>query len=133
MSKILIVDDDSAASAALARLLSQGGHEPHCAADAGAALTYLKREGDPDLMLLDLSMPGVNGLEALDAFYSEPRFAGVKIAVFTGHTDQESMAAARRLGAWDYLVKGMPWEELRQRIESLLRAETSAAGVGAPV
>ena len=82
MANLLIVDDDETGARALARLLEVEGHHATCASSAGSALLHM-REDDPDLVLLDLTMPQVNGLELLDALAAEPRFAHVRFAVYS--------------------------------------------------
>ena len=119
MSNLLIIDDDPAACAPLQRLLSQAGHATHCASGPAQALKFL-RERDLDLVLLDLSMPGSDGFDLLQAIAEDRRFAGVPVAVYSGRDDPDSVARARHLGARDYLMKGMAWDQLSQRIDALL-------------
>src|SRR3954470_12730034 len=81
MPHVLIVDDDVNQSAALAALLRHKGHEAEQAASAGQALSCL-RHREPDLVLLDLTMPRVDGLDLLDALTDDSRFDGLRIAVY---------------------------------------------------
>lgn len=119
MSNLLIIDDDPNTCAPLVRLLHHAGHAARCAQGPAQALKYL-REGDLDLVLLDLSMPGTDGFDLLQALAEDSRFAGVPVAVYSGLDDPDSVAHARRLGARDFLTKGMGWDHLSQRIEALL-------------
>src|SRR3954471_5464874 len=73
VADLLIVDDDADATHVLARLLRGEGHVVRCAADAGAALRCLS-EREPDLVLLDLGLPRVFGLDLLDAVRDDGRF-----------------------------------------------------------
>jgi len=119
MAEVLIIDDDVSAAAALAALLKREGHAAECACDAGHALTYL-RTHEPNLVLLDLDMPCVGGMDLLDALMDEPRFADLRIAIFSGCTDRDAAEKAERLGACDFIPKGNDWGSIQQRIRALL-------------
>ena len=125
MSRVLIIDDDVSQSALLARLLEANGHEAECAGNAWAALSCL-RHHEPDLVLLDLSMPWVDGLELLDAIHDEPRFENVRVAIYSGRAEPEAFEAARRLGACDFIVKGGDGAQTLTRILAHLDAEADA-------
>ena len=127
MANILIVDDDVSEAAALAALLQREGHETACAATAGEALSRL-REVDPDLVLLDLSMPRVDGLDLLDALSGEPRFADLRVAVYSGREDPDAVRAARQMGACDYILKGSDWPATYRRIQSCLDGAAVVGG-----
>ena len=119
MADILIIEDDARTGDALAKLLTAHGHDVRTAPDAGGTLHHLSQR-QPDLILLDLGLPRVFGLDLLDALRDEPRFASIPIAVYTGHDDANLRAAAQRLGAVDFIVKGRPWHETYPRIEACL-------------
>jgi CheY-like chemotaxis protein len=119
MAKLLIIDDEPEASAALAALLRHEGHEAVSVQSAGAALDQLRR-GRPDLILLDLTMPRVDGLELLDALAAEPDYALIPVAVFSGRDDPESMESARSRGAFDYILKGADWAQTYAQIHACL-------------
>ncbi len=124
MAKLLVIDDDETGARTLARLLETEGHQATCASSAGSALLHM-REDDPDLVLLDLSMPKVNGFELLDALAAEPRFAHVRFAVYSGSNDDSARATAMKLGACDFIQKGMDWSETYERIKGCLKVEKS--------
>lgn len=119
MAKLLIIDDEMESSAALARLLRHEGHGAVSVQTAGEALEQL-RHGLPDLILLDLTMPRVDGLELLDALAEEPDYALIPVAVFSGRDDAESIESARSRGAFDYILKGADWPQTYARIKSCL-------------
>lgn len=121
MSRVLIIDDDVPQSAALARLIQSSGHEAECAASAGAALSSL-RHREPDLVLLDLGMPRVDGLELLAALGEESRFENLRIAVYSGRAEPEAFEAARKLGACDFILKGVDGKVTLERILGHLNA-----------
>jgi DNA-binding response OmpR family regulator len=112
---VLIIEDEPSSCSAVVSLLEREGIDAVCATDAREALAQLRRN-DPDLVLLDLGMPRTDGLELLDAMLDEPRFAHLKVVVFSGRTDPDTQAQARRLGAVDFIPKGTSWQEIRQRI-----------------
>ena len=121
MPHLLIVDDDPGASAALAAVLRRYGHEVSCAASVGEALGRL-RAHRPDLMLLDLGLPRVDGLEFLHALSGEPGLSAVPIAVLSGRDEPGAIETARRLGVCEYILKGEDWDQTYRRIESCLTA-----------
>ncbi len=125
MASVLIVDDNEQIAAPLAALLRINGHDATFAASAAAALTHL-RQSSPDLVLLDLTMPRVDGLDLLEALSSEPRYANVRVAIFSARDDAESRAAAQRLGACDFIVKGTDWNHTYSRIQANLPGASSA-------
>jgi DNA-binding response OmpR family regulator len=125
MASVLIIDDNEQIAAPLAALLRSEGHAATYAPGAGAALSHL-RQSPPDLVLLDLSMPRVDGLDLLDALRSEPCYAGVRVAILSGRDDAESMAEARRLGACEYIVKGSNWDDVYSRIKANLPGGSNA-------
>ena len=119
MASILIVEDDDIAAKALAALLRREGHEAVCAADVGSALRALR--GDrPDLVVLDLSLPRVDGLSLMDAMRGEAGLGGVPVVVYTGRDDAASVADARALGAADFVVKGGDPHDVAGRIAAAL-------------
>ena len=132
MSSLLIIDDDTRTAEALALMLRREGHEAQTGADAGEALEHLRRH-DPDLVLLDLGMPRVDGMDLLDALKDEPRFSGLRIAVFTGRDDAQTAESARRLGACDFIEKGGDWSTLYARIKANLAAAPADAPPAKPV
>ena len=127
MPNLLIVDDDRRTSAALAGLLRLHGHDVRCAHAVGPALHELRRDR-PDLVLLDLGLPRVDGLDLLEALAEEPGLSAVPVAVYSGRSDPQAVAAAKRLGACDYIIKGADrWEHTYRRIESCLTAAAADA------
>jgi CheY-like chemotaxis protein len=124
MSRVLIIDDDVSQAQVLARLIRANGHEAECAASAGQALSSL-RHGEPDLVLLDLGMPRVDGLELLAALGEESRFENLRIAVYSGRAEPEAFEAARKLGACDFILKGEDGQVTLDRILGHLNAEES--------
>ena len=115
MPNVLLIDDEQASCNVIVTLLRRDGIEAAGAASVSEALSHL-RHNAPDLVLLDLGMPRTDGLELLDALMDEPRFEHLRVVVFSGRTDAETVARAKQLGAKDFIEKGTPWEEVRGRI-----------------
>ena len=119
MSQVLLIDDEQSSSAAVAALLRREGVEVACAPTALEALSRI-RQSPPDLVVLDLGMPRTDGLDLLDALMDEPRFEDLRVVVFSGRCDPETVARAKELGARDFIEKGAAWEEVRGRLLSQL-------------
>lgn len=88
------------------------------AADGAEALDYL-REATPDLLLLDLKMPGVGGLDVLRAMQGDARLSQIPVVVLTTSTSTHDAEAAYRLGASAYLVKPLQPQEFRQKMQRI--------------
>lgn len=122
MSRILIVDDNLDAARALMRLVQRTGHDAECAADGVTALTAV-RTHPPDLVILDVMMPGMDGLEVLDRIKGNDETAGVPIVMFSAVRDEKAIELARRRGAADFWLKGsFEFNELGPRIGALLNS-----------
>src|SRR5947209_8939855 len=115
---ILIVDDESRVTGALRRVLAYEGYTVSTAADGESALA-LARTRLPDLVILDLMLPGIDGLEVCRRL----RAAGDEIAVLmlTARDAVADRVAGLETGADDYLVKPFALEELLARVKALLR------------
>lgn len=104
MSTVLVVDDEASARAALMRLLANEGFETVAAGDGVEALKALEVK-TPDVILLDLVMPGMDGLELLDTLHRHPQWKALPVVVLTGLSDTQTVNRAHQLGAKAYLVK----------------------------
>lgn len=107
--RLLVVDDEAAMRRTLRDLLSLEGYEVHTAQDGQEALHILE-EGEFDLMILDLRMPGLSGVEVLRRLSDMKVDVGV--IVLTGHGSLESAIEALRRRAYDYLLKPVSPETL---------------------
>jgi len=122
MSTILIAEDDPQVSALLERELRLSGFEPKVVGDGEAALSAA-RDDPPDLMILDLGLPGKEGLHVL----RELRASGSRlpVVILTASQDLPSKVAGFEVGADDYVTKPFLFEELLARVRARIR--TSAA------
>jgi DNA-binding response OmpR family regulator len=80
---------------------------------------------DPDLILLDLMMPGLSGFDLCELLQKEPKFADIPIMIVTARDDAESRVRAMQAGAKDYILKPFDAEELLQKIQWLTRPRSS--------
>lgn len=118
-SFILIVDDDESFSAMVKDLLEDFNYQAEIASDGPACLEYC-RNSAPDLILLDIQMPGMNGFEVCRILKSEPQTNKIPIVLLSGLTDVDSKIRGFSLGVFDYVTKPLVHEELLARIESIL-------------
>jgi CheY-like chemotaxis protein len=116
--RILVVDDNIDAAQSLGLLLRQMGHDVQIAHDGHAALEAA-RINRPQLVLLDLSMPGVDGYRVLARLKNEPRFARVTFVAVTGSGDEGARRRSREAGFAEHLVKPVKAETLRKLLERL--------------
>ena len=105
MADILVVDDDVDICRITVRLLECVGYDARWVPSGEAAL-YGMRSSLPRLVLLDVMMPGIGGLEVLGHIRAEHPPGAVAVVMFTAVSDDVLRAEAERLGAQDYLVKG---------------------------
>jgi two-component system response regulator MprA len=117
--KILVVDDERAVRDSLRRALELEGYEIELAGDGSEALYRLESTEEPDAMILDVLMPGVDGLEVCRRL----RGSGSKLPVLmlTARTEVEDRVAGLDAGADDYVTKPFALEELLARVRALLR------------
>ncbi|HWP35015.1 MAG TPA: response regulator, partial [Thermodesulfobacteriota bacterium] len=124
MARILIVDDEPGVRESL-RMVLKGEHDVRTAADAPAALARLA-EGPVDLVLLDILMPGMDGLELLRAI--RQRHPALPVVMLTATRTIRTAVEAMRLGAFDYLTKPFDVEELLVVVRQALAPPAAAAG-----
>lgn len=126
---ILVVDDEPAMVGAVSALVGRAGHRVVTAYDGNTALRRFSEER-PDLVLLDLAMPGLDGVEVCRAIR---RIAQTPIIVLTGEADERAKVEALDTGADDYVVKPFGKLELLARIRAVMRRrsdEGEPRGVG---
>jgi DNA-binding NtrC family response regulator len=116
--RIMVVDDDPDHLRVVCAILEESGYEVQDAQDAEQALSRI-HEFQPALVLTDLRMPGMNGVELLERLGEG--MEGVEVIVMTGHEDMTSAIGAMRAGAFDYVVKPMEVSTLQNLVERCLR------------
>jgi two-component system, OmpR family, response regulator MprA len=124
--KILVVDDERAVRDSLRRALELEGYEIELAADGNEALSRLESPDEPDAIILDVLMPGVDGLEVCRRL----RSAGntLPVLMLTARTEVEDRVAGLDAGADDYVTKPFALEELLARMRALLRRTSDETG-----
>jgi CheY-like chemotaxis protein len=127
MARVLVVDDNHDACELLARILRRAGHDASCRTSARGALTYLAGH-TPDLIIADVMMPEMTGLDLLKTVRAEPRTASIPVVIFTALSDGKTRGEAARLGANGYVVKGGGWTPLQEEIEKHLGARPDPGG-----
>lgn len=120
MSTILIVDDDATARETLVAMLEGETHDLHLAKDGFEALQMLE-DLQPDLIVLDVMLPGMNGFEVCRRIRSAPQLAEVPIIILTALDDRESLVQGIEAGADDFLTKPADRRELIARIRTITR------------
>jgi DNA-binding response OmpR family regulator len=112
----LVVEDDELISSFIVRALQRTGHDAKVAA-SGAAATQLLASGDVVLLLLDLTLPDIDGLDVLSHARSD--HPHLPVVVLTSRSDPKDRAAAESLGVDRYLVKPFPLSELLAIVAAL--------------
>jgi two-component system cell cycle response regulator len=115
LATIVLADDDDDLRAVYMTGLKMAGHEVHEASDGHGALA-LVRARRPDLLLLDIWMPALNGFEVLDALRHDPAGARLRVLVVSNLADADARLAAFEAGASDYVVKGLALADLIARV-----------------
>ena len=121
--KILVVDDDPAISEMLTIVLEAEGFEPIAVTDGNEAVPAF-HEHEPELILLDLMLPGMNGVDICRAIRSE---SAVPIVMLTAKTDTVDVVLGLESGADDYITKPFKPKELVARIRARLRRTDSSS------
>ena len=117
ISKVLVVDDSKTELHFLADLLRQHGYQVRTAENADQTLQQLA-EDRPDLVLLDVVMPGQNGFQLTRAITRDPRFADVPVIMCTSKNQETDKVWGMRQGARDYVVKPVNGDELVRKIRA---------------
>lgn len=117
---VLIIEDDKFFRDLLTNKLKEAGFNPLPAQDGGEAFNLLKAV-KPDLIVLDLVLPGLSGMEILEALRKEEKTEGVPVIVLSNLSEPEEMDKAKALGVVDFLVKvNFTPEEIVERIKKAL-------------
>jgi DNA-binding NtrC family response regulator len=122
VSRILIVDDDRSIRRTLEKFLQSEGYEVATAQDAPGAIV-VAGENQPDVMLLDLGLPGGSGFDVLAAL--QDKAGAPAIIVVTARDDMQSTVKAIQLGAYEYMVKPIDIDRLKDVVKSALASRVS--------
>ena len=118
--KILIIDDSEFVQKTFLTVLSIGGFQVTVAKEGSAGLVAIAKE-KPDLILLDLMMPVLDGFKLLSLLKADPNTAGIPVIVLSGKGNSEEISRAVSLGAKDYLIKSTtPPKKVLQKVKEAL-------------
>ena len=120
MSRILVAEDDPDIASLLTHYLQRAGFEADMVTSGGDVLPRM-RKAPPDLLLLDIMLPGLNGLEVCRAVRGDPQTAAVPIIMVTAKDEESDRIVGLELGADDYITKPFSPNEVVARIRALLR------------
>jgi cyclic di-GMP phosphodiesterase len=119
-ARVLVVDDEPAVATVFRKLLTHEDFVVEVATDGPSALTAIARQ-PPDVVLLDVRMPGLDGFEVCRHIKREPATRLTPVVLITALTDRDSRIKGRQAGADDFLTKPVDLQELLARTRSLVR------------
>ena len=122
MAIVLVVDDEPNIVLSLEFLMEQAGFEVVTAEDGEQALARVN-DSQPDLLLLDISLPGISGFDVLERLRSEAATAQLPIIMLTAHGRDVEREKGMALGADDYITKPFSTQSLVEKVKALLIEE----------
>ena len=123
MKRILVVDDEIGALTLIGIMLERGGFSVIKAKDANAALAELDKE-TPDLIILDVMMPGMNGIELCRVVRGRTETGDIPVLILSARGDAESVMRGMDAGANDYLPKPILHHDLVDKVRKMLDMNT---------
>jgi DNA-binding response OmpR family regulator len=128
---VVIVEDEPAAAELFAEMMSVSGFRVFHTSSSTQAVGIIAKEL-PDLVLLDVMMPGVSGLEVVRFIRREPHLSHIPVIIVSARTTEEDIQEGLEAGANLYLTKPVSFEDLEQAIKQLLPEDDSDSKVDAP-
>ena len=122
MAKVLVVEDNTANMTLAVFLLESAGHTVLSASDAEAGLT-LARDEQPNLILMDIQLPGMDGLAATGLLKADPATASIPVIALTAMAMKEDQEKTRLAGCDAYIAKPLRYLELYAAIDTLLEKQ----------
>jgi len=132
--RVLLIDDEDEFLKTLAARLQLRDLPSDTATDGVAALEFVSKQVEPDVVVLDLRLPGMDGLEVLRQ--AKKAYPDIEVIILTGYGTKAAEAEARKLGAFDYLQKPVTIDVLEEKIKSAYRRKlerTRARGVSTEI
>jgi DNA-binding response OmpR family regulator len=126
--KVLLVDDEEEFVKALAERLKMRDLRSDTVLDGEEALSFVEDQ-EPDVMVLDLKMPGIDGMEVLRQV--RKAYPNIQVIILTGHGTEEHEEEAKRLGAFDYLEKPVNLDVLVKKLKAAYRRKMEDTMVAA--
>ncbi len=114
-AKILLIDDEEGFLGAMTRRLEKRGLKTITALSGQEGISVLKDNPDVDVVILDVKMPGMDGIQVLKEI--KRQFAVIEVIMLTAHGTLESAIEGMKLGAFDYLMKPCEIDELMKKVE----------------
>ena len=119
---VLVVDDDEDNIRIISTMLLARGYEVRLARDGRGAVESIRQQR-PDLVLLDVMMPGLDGMQVLDAIRADPRLASLPVILVTAKTEDQDLLEGYRAGAQYYVTKPFTSRQLLYAISLVLGAD----------
>ena len=119
MARILIIEDNPANMKLACLLLNNAGHVPLCAADAETGMTMARAE-QPDLILMDIQLPGIDGLTATALLKQAPATAAIPVIALTAMAMKDDQEKAEAAGCDAYIAKPLRYLDLYAAIDAQL-------------
>ncbi len=119
MARILVADDDEDIRMLVVMRLQHSGHDVEQVGDGATAVEQCRTEA-PDLVVLDLMMPGMNGLDACRTIRADPQLARTPVILLTARAQSSDIEAGLAAGADDYITKPFSPRDLAERVDALL-------------
>ncbi|SDN07969.1 response regulator transcription factor [Vreelandella arcis] len=119
MAKVLVVDDEPNILISLEFLMEQAGFDVLTAEDGEQALAHVQ-QAKPDLILLDISLPGISGFDVLEQLRQDSTTATLPIIMLTAHGREVEREKGMALGADDYITKPFSTQALVEKVNALL-------------
>ena len=129
MSQILVVEDDPDIAQLIGHYLEKAGHSVEFLSSGATVMPRVRRQ-PPDVVVLDLMLPELDGLMICQAMRTDPQTAAIPIIMVTARGDEADRIAGLELGADDYVTKPFSPKELAARVTALLRRATRSATTG---
>ncbi len=126
--RVLLVDDETEFVQAMAERLKMRDLDADTVYDGEQALSFVEGQ-EPDVMVLDLKMPGIDGMEVLRQV--KKSYPKIQVIILTGHGTEKDEEEARRLGAFDYLEKPVPLDVLIKKMKQAVKQKMENAMVAA--
>ena len=123
--KVLLVDDEEEFVKALSERLQMRDFHSDTVFDGEQALEFVKDKDEPDVMVLDLKMPGIDGIEVLRQV--QKAYPTIEVIILTAHGTEKDEEEARRLGAFDYMQKPVSIDVLAKMVKSAYRRKLEKA------
>ncbi|MGZ8512633.1 MAG: response regulator [Candidatus Limnocylindria bacterium] len=126
MSRILVVEDDPDIATLIAHYLEKAGHAVEQLASGAGVMAHLRAAG-ADLVILDIMLPGIGGLDVCRAMRAEPATEGIPVIMLTARGEESDRITGLELGADDYVTKPFSPRELVARVRAVLRRHAGTA------